>query len=79
MKWESLPPELQRLIWHHRSMLMASAFLDSMDSTHMFFPGGDRLTKVHAAYRVMKHDPHYKNKALCLLKDHDIWVHYYAS
>ena len=78
MKWDDLPFDVHRLIWHNRSVLMASTLLDSMDITHMFFPGGNQLTKVHWAYKVVKDDPYYKDKALCLLKDHDIWVHYYA-
>ena len=79
MGWDDLPYELHSLIFYHRNLIMASAFLDFILQKAGTFLSSQYLLRTHYAFKFLKDDPFYKSKIPCILKKHDIWVHYYAS
>lgn len=79
MKWDDMPEDIIRLLWHYRTLIMASDFLENeLQKCDRGFASG-YLKRIHSVYRILRPDPRYDIKINSLLKEHDIWVHYYAS
>ena len=77
MNWNKLPDEVIKLIWYHRSLLMAESLLAREISSNRTIFRSEQLKHIHWAYTLLRPNPRYDAPIQSILTAHDTWVHYY--